>query len=157
MAWWQISFANRIRSAVLFVKMGVKMRLRQFAAKDNEEWNMRNDPNHVWTNEDIRHEVLSHIIRIAYMESDVSLQALREEALDNDLDELRKRLINIKLGMALRIFYLLDGGTAPAYWPGIMLVNSETGENLSEDWLSDFSRAEGEYIIATEPPVDEDE
>jgi hypothetical protein len=118
---------------------------------------MKGDPNHVWTNEEIRRVVLSRIVEQMYKDPETYLDLIREAALDNDLRELKTLLHNMELGMALEIFYLLDGGTAPAYWPGIMLVNAETGENLSEDWLSDFSRAEGEYIIATEPPVDEDE
>ncbi len=99
-----------------------------------------------WTNKEILHEFLWTIVELAYEYGSKSAEELRETAASDSPEELKHRLINIQLGIVNVAFGLIDGRSGPSDWPGIKLVNAETGETLSDDLDVALVTVEHEYL-----------
>jgi hypothetical protein len=119
---------------------------------------MMADPEKVWTNEEVLHEFLLTTVRYVYRTAELSLGPIREDAIDENPNRLKDRLVELQIGILSIAFGLIDGVSGPTYWPGLRLVNAETGEDLSEKMplQSALAHVEGEYILSIEPPPDEE-
>lgn len=101
----------------------------------------------VWTNQAILREFLKGVVQYVYA---VNVDAVREAASEENPNRLRDRLIDIQIGVIADIFAYIDGATGPSDWPGIKLVNGETGESLSDELAWDLSSVEGEFLESFE-------
>jgi hypothetical protein len=81
-----------------------------------------------WTNQKILHQLLSVVVRNIYKNTSEAINRFREDAADENPMHLKSRPIEIQMGGVLDIFDLIDGRRGPTDWPGIKLVNAETGE-----------------------------
>lgn len=112
-----------------------------------------------WTNEGILQEVLTQILRDIYKiaSSPETRVNLREALEDESIIRFRDRLVSLQIGPLLDLMRFLDGAIGPLDWPGLKLVNAETGETLSQDLQWSFSVAESTVIDEVEPPMAQDE
>ena len=114
------------------------------------------DTKKAWTNEEILHEFLWLIVSNIYRWASESVDGVREDAADENLNRLKDRLVNLQIGIVGHVFSLIDGSSGPTDWPGIKLVNAETGEPLSGDLDWELSHIEGKYLDVIEPPLEEE-
>lgn len=106
---------------------------------------MENEERHLTTQE-LLQEFMLFIVKDTYETASQRAQAVREAALDDNINRVTDILVNVYLGGIVLLFTLIDGRAQPVKWPYIRLVNSETNENLSDDLAAALSRAEDEYL-----------
>ena len=105
------------------------------------------------TNREILDEFLHLIVHDCYDQSPDTVAALRDEASYEETYHLRDWLIQLEIGVAAGIFSIIDGARGPSGWPGIKLVNAETGESLAEELQWELSRVESSFVgTETDPP-----
>lgn len=107
-----------------------------------------------WTNERILRELFWQILEDVHKVAQ-NTELFREDALDDNPRRLYDRLMHFQLGLLDTLCSYLDGSRGPTDWPGVMLVNAETGEPLSDDFRSALSRIEGEFIDYADPWIQE--
>jgi hypothetical protein len=99
-----------------------------------------------WTNEEILHKFLWAVTERIYRVASESTNQFREVASDENPNRSKDRLVEIQIGVLADVFSLIDGARGPTDWPGIKLVNAETGEALSNDLAWDLSSVESEIL-----------
>jgi hypothetical protein len=109
-----------------------------------------------WTDQEMLHEFLWAIIQHINTVASKSTEGVREAASSENPNRLRDRLIEIQMAVVGRIFSYIDGTSGPSDWPGINLVNAQTGERLSIDLAWELSSIEGEYLGSNESALKED-
>jgi hypothetical protein len=107
-----------------------------------------------WTNEKILHELFWFLLEDIYRIDSEKLLQFRETVLHSTDEELKEWIASHRL---LSMMTLLDRSRGPLDWPGITLVNRETGEGLSEDFEMAYSRVEGEYMDYLDGDIEADE
>ncbi len=105
-----------------------------------------------WTDEELLHTFLEMVVRYVYRAASESGEMIREAAADDDPSRLQDRLVELQVGAVVRILSIIDGTSAPGDWPGLELVNAETGKPLSNDLAWAFSQVEGDYLLAGQTP-----
>jgi hypothetical protein len=106
-----------------------------------------------WTNEKLLHYFLSEVVKYIFEVASVSCEPTIDAAAGDNLDRLRNQLVELQVGVAVHILSLIDATNPPSAWPGLKLVNAETGESLSDYLTWAFSRVERKYL-ATRAPED---
>jgi hypothetical protein len=109
-----------------------------------------------WTNEEVLDEALKIVVVNIYKTATLSLESVREAAMDPNPTRLLDRLVGLQTDAVTILLTLIDGAIGPTEWPEISLVRKDTGDQLSEDLCWDFARVEGDYILETEPPPEDD-
>lgn len=104
-----------------------------------------------WTNEEVLGLFLRTLIDRIYRTASSAVESTREAATSKNPNRLRDRLIELQMGVLTDVLGLVDGSSGPTEWPGIRLVNGETGEVLAEELDWELSRVEGEYILKDKP------
>lgn len=104
-----------------------------------------------WTNQEMLEEFLTIIVTDIYRTAFQCIDAIRDAAMNENPSRLKDRLIDLQIGTVASIFSLIDGASGPTYWPGVQLVDAKTGETLSSDLRSAFSRIEGKCLDSVDP------
>jgi hypothetical protein len=104
-----------------------------------------------WTNQGILHELLWQIIDYSYRMSKETVKTIQSTGFYEDDKRIENFLVNIQWIPENSIITYIDGTCGPTEWPGIALVNAETGEKLSDNLEWDFSSIEGEYLDTLDP------
>ncbi|MBN1314076.1 MAG: hypothetical protein JXA42_01365 [Anaerolineales bacterium] len=99
-----------------------------------------------WTNKDILHEFFWQTIDYRYRIAKREATVIKNTELYKDETKFEAYLVKLLRDAAIFIFSYLDGTSGPAEWPGIALVNAETGEKLSDNLARDYSLIEKEYL-----------
>ncbi len=99
-----------------------------------------------WTNDDILDTFLRVILTDIYQAAQDEIESVRDAANANNPNRLRDRLVELQLGVFIKMCALVDGSTGPTNWPGIRLANDETGETLTENLCWEVSRTESIII-----------
>jgi hypothetical protein len=102
-----------------------------------------------WTNQRILHEFLLPVVEHIYRVAELSIEGVREAAANENPNRLKDRLVELQVGLVADVFSYIDGASGPTDWPGIKLVNAETGESLSDNLAWDLSHVEGEFLLTT--------
>jgi hypothetical protein len=76
---------------------------------------------------------------------------IQDTASDEAPNYLRDRLVELQIGAIVNIFSLVDGTIGPTVWPGVKLVNAETGKSLSDDLCWELSRIESTILDESGP------
>jgi hypothetical protein len=107
-----------------------------------------------WSNDEILREVFVQTLRQAYeiASSPNTKDGLKEALDDDDPARLRDRLVSLQIGSLLSLLRFLDGAVGPSNWPGLSLVNTDTGESLSNDFQWSFAEAESIVMDEVERP-----
>jgi hypothetical protein len=113
-------------------------------------------PERTWTNEEVLNEALRIVVVDIYRSATLSAESVREAALDPNAVRLRDRLVDLQKDAVIILLTLIDGAVGPTVWPELALVRKDTGEQLSEDLCWEFAAVEGDYILETEPPAEDD-
>lgn len=89
-----------------------------------------------WTNEEIYREVIRDIIRRISEEaaSEVTLKNFKEAFAKQDTTDFQDLLVEMQLSSLYYLMLWLDGAVGPSIWPGLQLINAQTGEPLSSDY-----------------------
>jgi hypothetical protein len=99
-----------------------------------------------WTNKDILHEFFWQTIDYRYRIAKREATAIKKAELYKDETKFEAYLVELLRAASNFIFSFLDGTSGPAEWPGIAIVNAETGEKLSKNLALDYSLIEKEYL-----------
>jgi hypothetical protein len=99
-----------------------------------------------WTNKEILHQFLWAVTERINRVAAESINQFREVASEENPKRLKDRLVEIQIGVLADVFSLIDGARGPTDWPGIKLVNAETGESLSNNLAWDLSSVESEIL-----------
>jgi hypothetical protein len=110
-----------------------------------------------WSNKEVLHEFLWTLVEYVYRTASGAMDSIREVAADPDPTKLRDSLVEFQLIPILEIFAHPDGRIGPdsETWPGIQIVNAETGEPLSDDWALDLAEIRADYLLKTDPSVED--
>ena len=114
------------------------------------------DSRQSWTNQTVLHEFLRSIVRHIYRVASQSVDGIREAAADENPNRLQDRLVELQGAVVDRIFSFIDGTSGPTDWPGIKLVNAETGKSLSDNLAWDLASIEGEFLTNFESSTESD-
>lgn len=89
-----------------------------------------------WTNREIYREVFRDIIRRISEDAarEVTLKNFKEALAKEDTADLEDMLVEVQLSPLYYLMLFLDGAIGPSIWPGVQLVNAQTGEPLSNDY-----------------------
>lgn len=105
-----------------------------------------------WTKETLRDYFLRAIVTDIHDTASKWSDGVRDAAHDEHPNQLRDRLIELQIGVVVSMFSLIDGSRGPTSWPGIKLVNGETGKSLSNELCWELSRME--LTVIEEDDVD---
>jgi hypothetical protein len=93
-----------------------------------------------WTTQEILHELFTTVQHGMQTRSQSFIPLIEEAVKGDSPDVLEQRLNLIQEGVVLDVLALIEGLTGPTVWPGLSLVNAETGEMLTEfptwDWAA---------------------
>jgi hypothetical protein len=104
------------------------------------------------TDEELLHDFLLLVVKYIHRVASGSGELIREAATDDSPVRLRNQLVELQVGVVVRMLTLIDGTSAPSDWPALELINAETGDSLSDDLTWAFSEVEGDYVVASETP-----
>jgi hypothetical protein len=108
-----------------------------------------------WTNRQILDVFLARAVEDCYSCFSWSPEAFEQfQTGTNDLHQIKTHLASMQIGAIASLLGILDGRNGPSNWPGIKLVNAETGESLSSDLQWDLSRAEARFLSKMEKRQD---
>jgi hypothetical protein len=106
---------------------------------------MTNDEKRLNTQELLR-EFMMFVVKDIYEMALHVAPVVREDALDTNINRLIDRLVDRGGGPIGLVFDLVDGRARPLGWPRLRLINSETGEDLSDDLAAALSGAESDFL-----------
>lgn len=99
-----------------------------------------------WTNEEILRKFLLAVTERIYKVASESIDQFQEAASDENPNRLQDRLVEIQIGVLVDVLSFIDGARGPTDWPGMKLVNAETGETLSDDLAWELSGIESAIL-----------
>jgi hypothetical protein len=100
-----------------------------------------------WTNDRMVNTLLKHVFKRIHTPSEEELTYIRRMALDEDVALLRGALGGFGFSILFSLFSFMDGFETPDDWPGVTLMNSKTGEQLTEEhWAFLLTEVEQEVL-----------
>jgi hypothetical protein len=100
----------------------------------------------IWTNKEVLDTFLRYILSGIDTHAFQAAEWSHNSGLIENPEKIKQEIMNYELVGVLRVFGLIDGVIGPTTWPGVKLVNAETGEDLSDDLAWDMSAAEKKYL-----------